>query len=333
MLVRPLVVFVEIFPIAEFLLVGKKEYTYLYDITLRRFMTGQNLGESCISEDIGILQICVFLWKRHVALFWIYSSQWLLKFYLFGFKTRRSNPEPRTHPTLRPPERPAPVQVNPNTFWFHWNRSPGAGCRIEKNIHSKISLKGSTSKKNQGSSFYVQTQTRHFFYRGNVTLKFTLHLHSLIPPNYLYTSMTPENGLGQREGQNQSLQVTRCFLPVFVWILWQHWKESMEKKRFKNSPFKNFPKAIRGRWGPSIVQRFPQKFQVWSFKQQMMRSDGTVPPSVFSKPGCCSSEWYRWRDLWNTPDSRRRGWLNHPFETYAQRQIESWNPKFRWGEN
>ena len=196
----------------------------------------------------------------------------------------------------------------------------------------KYQQKGSTSKKNQGASYYVQTQTRHFFYRGNGTLKFTLHLPSLIPPNYLYTSMTPENGLGQREGQNQSPQVTRCFLPVFVWILWQHWKDSMEKKRFKNSPFKNFPKAIRGRWGPSIVQRFPQNSRSGVSSTKWWGLMGPFLPPFFPNLAVVQANDIGGEicEIHLIP-GEGVGWTAHLKNMLGKLDHET--PIFRWGEN
>ena len=124
--------------------------------------------------------------------------------------------------------------------------------------------------------------------------------------------------------------MTRCFLAVFVWILWQHWKDSMEKKRNKNSPFKNSSKAIRGSEGHLLFRDFlkksrsgvsitiqinkPHNFNHWGAPVGAPSKFQAPNAEVLwwyrsslrgSKPGCCSSEWYRWQDLWNTPDSRR----------------------------
>ena len=63
----------------------------------------------------------------------------------------------------------------------------------------QISAERINIKKESGVIILCQpTQTRHFFVGENGTLKFTLHLHSLIPQ----IGISPENGLGQREGQN-----------------------------------------------------------------------------------------------------------------------------------
>ena len=147
--------------------------------------------------------------------------------------------------------------------------------------------------------------------------------------------MTPENGLGQKEGQNSSLQVTRCFFGCYcVWTLWEHWKDSMEKNALY-SPFKNSPKACGSE--VSLLLRFPQKFQVSSFNHPFIKHPNKQTNRPISTPGCsigAPSKFQAPNDgFYGVPPSVFQTWLLFKRMISVARSVKyTWQGAFCGGE-